>query len=83
MGNRKLKQLYVNDNQLFGEVPADWWNGENYQKHLLSLRLQNNKFSEKLDKKICELYVLSGNAELVELGADCDICSCKICDKDC
>merc|ERR1711966_414851 len=80
IGNRKLKEIHLNNNQLTGAIPSDWVNGLDYQKHLLAIRVENNDLDGEFDKSICELDVRSGRAELVELGADCDNCSCKLCE---
>ena len=83
IGNRKLKEIHLNNNQLTGEIPSDWNNGFDFQKHLLAIRVENNDLDGEFDKSICELDVRSGRAELVELGADCDNCSCKLCEDSC
>ena len=83
IGNRKLKEIHLNNNQLSGEMPTDWFNGFDYQKHLLAIRVENNNLSGEFDKSLCELDVRSGKAEMVELGADCDNCSCKLCEPYC
>ena len=83
MGNKKLIQLHLNDNDLSGEVPADWWNGRSYQKFLLELRLENNNFSGELSEALCSQDVRTGYGEMVEVNADCDICSCSLCTPHC
>eukprot|EP00561_Arcocellulus_cornucervis_P013991 CAMPEP_0185801552 /NCGR_PEP_ID=MMETSP1322-20130828/1490_1 /TAXON_ID=265543 /ORGANISM="Minutocellus polymorphus, Strain RCC2270" /LENGTH=871 /DNA_ID=CAMNT_0028497251 /DNA_START=254 /DNA_END=2869 /DNA_ORIENTATION=- len=83
IGNRKLKEIHLNNNQLTGPIPSDWSNGWDFQKHLLAIRVENNDLDGEFDKSICELDVRSGRAELVELGADCDNCSCKLCEDSC
>jgi len=83
IGTRKLKEIHLNNNQLTGEMPSDWSNGFDYQKHLLAIRVENNNLSGEFDKSLCQLSVLSGQAEMVELGADCDNCSCELCEPYC
>ena len=83
IGNLKLKVIHLNNNQLSGELPSDWFNGFDYQKRLLSIRVENNNLSGEFDKSVCMLDVRNGRAEMVELGADCDNCSCKLCERSC
>ena len=83
IGNLKLKVIHLNNNQLSGEMPSDWFNGFGYQKRLLSIRVENNNLSGEFDKSVCMLDVRNGRAEMVELGADCDNCSCKLCERSC
>lgn len=71
-GNERLIDLFLNDNQFTGSVPDEWSKGN---KNLLTIRVQNNMFTQELSKGVCDTYVFIGG-EMVELGADCDICSC-------
>jgi hypothetical protein len=72
-GNGRLIDLFLNDNQFTGSVPDEWSKG-NVQ--LLTLRVQNNMFTDDISDNVCKTYVLT-SGEMVELGADCGICSCK------
>ena len=83
LGSLKLTELHLDHNQLTGQVPEDWTNGHPYQKFLLALRLEENHFSGQLSSKLCDQDVRRGKAEMVELRADCDICSCSLCKDHC
>lgn len=77
IGNGRLYELHLNDNQFTGSVPPGW----SKDGYLSTLNVQRNKFTETLDDAICKLYVFE-SGELVELGAECDICRCKTgCEK--
>jgi hypothetical protein len=45
-------------------------------KHTVSYTMHNNQFSANLDKDFCKQSVFQGG-EMVEMKADCEICSCK------
>lgn len=78
VGNGRLEQLTINDNQLTGAVPDN----HEFYWFLVTFNLQNNNFDEWLDGGTCRLTVFTGG-ENVELNADCDICSCRnsfVCD---
>ena len=78
VGNGQLYSLHLNDNQLTGAVPSSWIQPNVF---LDTIRVQNNQLTETIDKNTCKLGVLDGG-EMVELSADCEICSCdSLCDK--
>ena len=83
LGNLKLRTLHLNSNQLTGPIPEDWTNGLPYQKHLLALRLEDNGFCGGLSWRLCGMDVREGMAEMVELGADCSVCTCDLCLERC
>ena len=74
VGNSRIINLHLNDNLLTGSVPAGW---SEDNKQVLTIRVQNNQFTESLDERICrlDLFALAGG-ELLDLRADCDICDC-------
>lgn len=72
VGNGRLEQLTINNNQLTGEVPDN----HELSNKLVLFNLQNNLFDEGLGKGTCELAVFVGG-ENVDFKADCDICDCK------
>lgn len=74
----RIYVLTLNDNMLTGGLPTDW---EQDNRFLLTLNVQNNNLTVPIDKDICKFSVLEAG-ELVELGIECEICSCEtLCDK--
>ena len=55
--------------------------------NVVALTFHNNKLTEPLDYSMCTLSVLTGKAEMVELGVNCPLCSCtgmtNICSERC
>ena len=80
ISNSHIISLTLNNNQFYGDPPTQFGT-ENYS--LLTYEIQNNGFTGTISKELCDLFVFF-NGELVELGADCDVCTCKqgLCD-DC
>jgi hypothetical protein len=75
IGNGRMAELTLDNNQLTGEVPTDW---PKDNLNLITVRFQNNKITTPIGNKgLCELDVFKEVGELLELGAECDICSCK------
>ena len=71
LGNGRLKQLHLNDNQLEGKVPEDW----DPKDQLTNMAVHNNKLTVRVPESVCELSVFElGN--MVEFRTDCDICTC-------
>lgn len=74
----RLYVLTLNDNMLTGGVPTGWVKDNAF---IDTIAVQNNNLTEPIDKDICKFSALE-NGELVELGAECDICPCSVlCDK--
>jgi len=74
----RIYVLTLNDNMLTGGVPTGWVD-ENY--FLDTLTVQNNNLTIPIEYPICQFSSLQ-NGELVELGADCEVCSCEgLCEK--
>ena len=80
IGNGHIISLTLNNNQFTGDPPTQFGT-ENYS--LLTYEIQNNGFTGTISNEFCHLFVFL-DGELVELGADCDICKCNLgpCD-DC
>jgi hypothetical protein len=74
IGNSRLITLALNDNQFTGSPPSNYDSKNNFD--LLTYRVQNNGFTTDIGKELCTMF-LFGDGELVELGADCNICKCK------
>jgi hypothetical protein len=72
-GGGQLIDLYLSDNMLTGGVPSGWVK-ENVD--LNAITVQNNDLTVAIDENVCKMGVLAGG-EMVDLGADCEICSCK------
>lgn len=63
--------------QLTGGVPTGW---DKDNLFLDTLTVQGNQLTEPIDKEICKLSALE-NGELVQVGAECAICTCSVlCD---
>lgn len=77
-GGGRLYVLTLDNNQLTGGAPIGW---EKDNLFLDTLTLQGNKLTEPIDWEICG-FSAQENGELVQLGAECEICSCNtLCDK--
>jgi len=87
-----LERVYLNNNQLTGSISPDVGNLSNvvalWLQHnqlsgviplelkissLLSLLLYDNKFESSVPERVCRLV---SRGSLVELEADCSICTC-------
>lgn len=80
MGGDRLMDLTLDNNKLEGSVPSDWQTGNIF---LDTFTVHNNSLTANMPDALCKLSVLEGG-EMVELGADCEICSCKtLCDGYC
>lgn len=74
MGNGRMELFHVGHNQLTGAVPSHYDN----VRFLQSLEVHDNNFTEPLSQEICGLLVwIPPSSEMVNLRADCDICSCN------
>lgn len=77
IGDNQLWNLYLNDNALTGSVPTGWAKGNIF---LDTLSVQNNQLTVGIDKEFCKISIYD-SGEMVEIGADCEICSCNtLCD---
>jgi hypothetical protein len=78
VGNGRLESFHIDHNQLTGAVPSSYA----FSNKLIALTVQENNFNQALDKETCKQSVFDGG-EMVELKADCDICSCNspFCDE--
>lgn len=73
IGNGRVEILHMGNNQLTGTVPG----GYNPRTFLQSLEVQGNQLSGSIPNDICSLIVFfPPEGELVNLRADCDICTC-------
>ena len=71
IGNGRLKQLHLNDNDLEGKVPDTW----DPKDQLTNMAVHNNRLTVRVPPEVCELSVFElGN--MVEFRTDCDICTC-------
>lgn len=70
LGNGRMEQLLISDNNFSGTVPG-YYRIRNYMQQL---ELQNNNFTS-LTGDICGLIVFFGG-EMVNMRADCEICTC-------
>lgn len=78
IGNDRLWNMYLSDNALTGGVPTGWAKENIF---LDTLTVQNNMLTAGIDKELCK-YSIFDSGEMVELAADCEICSCEtLCDK--
>lgn len=78
-GGGRLYVLTLDNNQLTGGVPTGW---EKDNLFLDTLTVQGNQLTEPIDKTICKFSALD-SGELVQIGAECEICSCKTLCDDC
>lgn len=63
--------------QLTGGVPTGW---DKDNLFLDTITVQGNQLTEPIDKEVCKLSALE-NGELVQVGAECEICTCDVlCD---
>lgn len=69
IGNNRLQQLVINDNNFGGDFPDGWG-----KRFLQTLHAQNNRF-DHLDKGVCNNIVF-WYGELTSMRFDCDICTC-------
>jgi hypothetical protein len=77
-GDSRIIDLFLSDNMLTGGVPSGWVDGN---VELNAVTVQNNYLTEAIGMNLCKLSVIEGG-EMVELSADCEICSCKtLCDQ--
>mmetsp|Transcript_41785 Transcript_41785/g.97847 ORF Transcript_41785/g.97847 Transcript_41785/m.97847 type:complete len:98 (+) Transcript_41785:729-1022(+) len=71
---RRLRSIYLNDNLLTGGIPDSWQN----MTMLYNLRIHHNRFTEIIPEEVCDLTDFS---QLIELKAQCHICTCgEICE---
>ena len=70
IGQGRLNQMVLHDNQLTGNVPGGW-KGD----FLDVIEIQNNNFTS-IDDTVCGQIVWAGG-ELVSFRADCEACTCK------
>ena len=76
-GNGRLYVLMLNDNMLTGGVPTGWVKDNLFVD---TINVQHNNLTESIDKEICKFSALE-NGELVQVGAECAICTCDVlCD---
>mmetsp|Transcript_45185 Transcript_45185/g.88396 ORF Transcript_45185/g.88396 Transcript_45185/m.88396 type:complete len:538 (-) Transcript_45185:44-1657(-) len=73
-------EIHLNDNRLKGTIPERWGGGLPF---LGTLRVQNNRFSTTIPENLCAMHVFLENSELMEVSADCSICSCRVSCKWC
>lgn len=71
VGNGRLEQLTVNNNQLTGAVPS-----EHTQFNYLNMYLLDGNNFDSMSDKTCRLSVFVGG-ENVEFKVNCDICICR------
>mmetsp|Transcript_6101 Transcript_6101/g.15111 ORF Transcript_6101/g.15111 Transcript_6101/m.15111 type:complete len:581 (-) Transcript_6101:497-2239(-) len=80
VGNGRLESFSIDHNKLTGTIPGK---RDLYNK-LVQYTLHSNQF-ESMDSDTCKSEVPKG--EMVELRADCDVCTCNgffdICDLQC
>jgi len=77
IGGGKMHELHLNNNRLCGSIPTGFPKLYDYHKFLFAFTAQNNRLTEVMDDETCKFSVLAGSGELVEMGADCDVCQCK------
>jgi len=78
-GGGRLYVLSLHDNQLTGGVPTGW---DKDNLFLDTITVQGNQLTEPIDKEICKFSALE-NGELVQVGAECDICTCDVLCENC
>lgn len=78
-GGGRIYVLALDNNQLTGGVPTGW---EKDNLFLDTITVQGNQLTEPIDKEICKLSALQ-NGELVQVGAECSICTCDTLCDDC
>lgn len=71
IGNGRLDQVVLNDNQFSGPFPGGW----SPRTALEVLRIQNNQFTS-VNSDLCIMSVFVGG-ELTDFRTDCSICSCR------
>jgi hypothetical protein len=76
MGNGRLEQLLIHDNDFDGTFPGGW----NPSNFLSILEIQNTNF-EAIPQYVCNMIVFTAG-EMTTLRADCSICNCGtlLCD---
>lgn len=72
VGNGRLYVLTLDNNRLTGGLPTSWVKDNVFVDTITAHR---NNMTVRIDKDVCKMSVFEGG-ELVELGADCEICSC-------
>jgi len=72
--------LHLNDNRLGGTLPERWGGGLPF---LNVLAVQNNRFAATVPENLCAMHVFLDNSELMQVSADCDVCSCRVACKWC
>lgn len=75
--------LTYNTTGLEGMIPYEI--ADEAKVNLLTIRVQNNRLTQLVAPSICELDVMGGYYELVELNVDCEICpeDCTLCQERC
>jgi hypothetical protein len=79
VANGRLYVLTLDNNQLTGGVPTSWVKNNVF---IDTIKIQHNNLTVGIDKEVCKMSVFEGG-ELVELGADCEICWCNDLCTDC
>jgi hypothetical protein len=75
IGNGRVEQIAVNNNQLTGEIPGDY----GLVLFMARLNFENNQFTS-MNQNVCDLIVYN-QGNLIDLSSDCDICNCRLfCD---
>lgn len=77
IGMGRLVSLYLNNNLLTGVVPATWVDGKKYSSMINMINVENNLLTEAIDRDVCTLSIFE-TSRLVDLRADCNICSCDL-----
>lgn len=72
IGNGRLIQFILNDNNFEGTFPGGW----NPKTMLEAVEIQGNNF-DAIDPYVCKMSVwMPGEGELTSLRTDCSICTC-------
>jgi len=79
-GQNRLEMIVLNDNLFTGAVPRPVQWIENPM--LNTLILHHNQMSDRIHSGICKKSIYE-YGDVVQLDADCKICSCKVLCEDC
>jgi hypothetical protein len=83
LGNNRMFQLYLNDNQLTGTIPSGPWHKALPYRFLTNVDVSNNLLTGRIPDSLCQLSVFE-EGETVEFRADCHICTClRFCEPWC
>lgn len=78
-GSGSLLTLFLNNNLLTGGLPTVWVDSDDKSAvpSIDTINVRNNNLTDSIDQNICKLGISNNGGSLMELTADCVICSCN------